>query len=256
MNFADYLALDALNATKLKWLLQSPLEYQYRLTHPKETQALVMGRAVHSAVLEPHLFESEYVVFPGKTRRGKAWDEYQEEHADHSILTKTEHEEAAAMAQAVADSPAAQVYLDQDAEREKTIEWIDELTGRKCKARLDLQCSALVDLKTTSSLDPRKFDADAYRFGYPLQLAWYHDGLNAATGLDLPVKLITVHKNAPHDVVVYDVPTNVIEHGRAQYNAALDLLESCEAFGHWPGVSTGEETLYLPEWAQHGGAAQ
>ena len=58
--FADYLAIDALSASGMKRLLQSPLHYQAdRLVARKPSAAMNFGIAAHLLTLEPDRFALE-----------------------------------------------------------------------------------------------------------------------------------------------------------------------------------------------------
>ena len=76
--FAEYLKHEAENNSGLKHMGKSPKEYLYRKTHGRDdTEALSLGRHVHTAVLEPQLFsDDEYAVFTGVKRAGKDWDDF------------------------------------------------------------------------------------------------------------------------------------------------------------------------------------
>ena len=77
MTFAEYADIDAVNWSPLSAMRDSPLHYAHRLRTPRtDTPALAMGRAIHTAVLEPDAFPLGYVVRPdGIDRRTKAGKE-------------------------------------------------------------------------------------------------------------------------------------------------------------------------------------
>ena len=80
--------------------------------------------------------ELDYAVWHGR-RQGKAWDDFQAHHAKMTIVTTTDYGTAVDMADAVRCSQLAAPYLT-EAEFEKTLQWIDTLTGIRCKARADI----------------------------------------------------------------------------------------------------------------------
>lgn len=244
--FGDYLRIDAVNASSLKYLARSPAYYLWRQSQQVDSEAMQTGRAAHAAVFEPDVFRKEFVTWH-KRRQGKEWDAFQEAHGDRNIITEAQRDKAVGIAHAVRKHPVSARLL-ANGEAESTLTWIDAVTGRKCKARVDWFGAALVDLKTTQ--DPGvRFSAAVVRYDYHLQMAFYSDGLEAVTGKKRPVKLIAVDQNAPHEVVVYNVPEDVLAIGRARYRELLDLLIECESSGHWPGIAPDEQTLILPEWA-------
>jgi hypothetical protein len=249
--FEQYVKSPALHATALKYVLTSPLAYRYNLDHPKEdNDRLTLGRACHTAVLEPDRFLREYVLWEGGRRFGKQWESFREANNAKTILTVQQYEEALRIRDAVRGHRAALNLLSESGGKsEVTLKWEHPRTGLKCKGRVDWLCSSLVDLKTTRNPDPRKFEADAGRLGYVFQLAFYLDGIASVLGKALPAKIIAVQSVAPYDVVVYDVPEDVLAVGHEQVERAIDLVAQCTAANDWPGIAADEVPLRLPAWA-------
>lgn len=247
MSHADYASIPATNWSLLKELRRSPLHYRHRLTTPlADTARMAFGRAVHCAVLEPDRFPLEYIVWDG-ARRGKEWAAFKLASGHRTILTADEYRTCLAVRDSVRSDPVAAPYL-QDGESEVTIQWTDDATGIKCKARLDyFSAAALVDVKTTADVTDRIFGALAARMGYHGQMAFYHDGL-AANGCDVPVKIIAVEAEPPHDVAVFDVDEDALWAGRQLYRGLLAMLAGCLETERWPGRYQTEVPLALPAW--------
>ena len=75
-----YHAVDALSKSMMSKILKSPAHYRAALEeHQEPTKAMQMGTAIHTAVLEPHLYSQVVAVVPpdidGRTKEGKAWKE-------------------------------------------------------------------------------------------------------------------------------------------------------------------------------------
>ena len=247
-----YEDIQAVNWSTLKSLRVSPLQYRHDLERPRDpTPAMRMGVAIHMLALEPERFDAAYAVWDGH-RRGKAWTEFRDDHADRYILTREEYERAHAAAAAVVTHPLARRHIIRaDLETERVLTWTDPETGLPCKGRCDLAGPRLAELKSTGDLTPHRFGAMAARLGYHGQLAFYEDGLraNGFEITDSPV-LIAVQQDAPHDVAVYTVPHDVVDMGRRLYRRLLRLLRDCIEADSWPGLCTDEElTLWLPPWA-------
>jgi hypothetical protein len=255
MAFADYLAVNAISASDLKTLSISPKAYLMRqIEEQEDTPSLLLGSAVHTAVLEPERFEKDYTVWTGGRRAGKAWEAFQEEHAGERILTADEYLETAAIARAVREDEVAGPHLAQPGVAESSVIW-RTASGILCKSRPDwLTATCIYDLKTTRHIDPEEFGRDAARLGYHIQVAFYVDALMALTGLPYQFKIIAVQNKAPYDVVVYSVPEAAIEAGRKAYMGLMRRLGECIQLNFWPGVACGlERVLCLPEWALNGG---
>jgi hypothetical protein len=249
---AAYDAIAAVRWSHLKHMDRSPLHYQHATTAERpDTPAFRFGRAVHCLTLEPETWGARYVVWDGGARRGKAWDAFEEANADREILTADEYERARAIAGAVFRHPIAGPMIATGA-TEGVITWTDESTGLACKGRFDHVAGRLVDLKTAADVDPRRWMANAYRYGYHAQLAFYLDGLRASgiVPADDPA-IVCVEAVPPHDVVVYTLDPIIIDQGRQMYRRLLARVKECTERGEWPGIS-GAATLplLLPAWAE------
>lgn len=254
--YGDYRSVPATNISSLKELKRSPLHYRHALTAPKESPALTLGTAAHTATLEPERFARDYAIWAYRTdsgrmspRTGRKWEEFCVAHAGKTILTEDECSDALAIAHAVRNDPVARKYLEAG-EPEVVMRW--DLQGRPCKGRIDwltrLEADVIVGLKTARSCEPFKFGAAAASLGYALQWAFYFDGFVAATGRKPRLVEIVVESAAPHAVVVYSIPEDVIEYGRDEYQTLLHRLSECEARDEWPGPAETELVLSLPSW--------
>lgn len=245
-----YFALGGESSTGLKDMLVSPLAYKQRRDNGRpDRDTLRLGRACHTAILEPHRFREEYAVWDGGVRRGKDWEAFRIENAARTILTEAQVETALRVGESVRAHPVAGPILREPGKAEVTITWRHERTGLPCRARIDWLCSALVDLKTCREINPSMFGSQAARLGHHLQMALYSAAL-ASVGVHLPVKLIAAQNQEPFDCAVYAVPDEVLVIGEQLYEAALDKVAACQRTGAWPGVAWDAElVLKLPAWA-------
>lgn len=249
----NYDSIEAVNWSTLKALGRSPLHYRHRMdTEQEDARHLRLGRAVHTQILEPERFLDRHPIYPGAARRGKAWDEFQEQHAEADILLHSEAVQAQDMAASVLGHPLARKHL-RDGISEKVLEWTDRETGLACKGRCDSVNGHLVELKSTAprSFTPDLFAGQAIRLGYHGQMAFYADGL-VATGyeVDHEPAMIVVESEPPHDVAVYVVSDEMMRMGRKLYKRLLFRLKDCIDSDQWPGVCAGQELELLPPaWA-------
>jgi hypothetical protein len=258
MPHADYVALPALNISSLKEMKRSPMHYKHRLTERRVTDALTLGTATHSAVLEPERFAADYAVWTNRTeggamspRRGKVWDEFVTLCAGKSILTADESDLALAMQAAIRANPAAMKYL---ASGGAELTLTAEMYSRPCKGRIDWFTDVrgrptIVGLKSARDCRPFVFGKQAAVLGYHMQWAFYFDLYLAMTGVEPAMKEIVVESAAPHAVAVYHITEDIILQGREDYLLLLGKLADCEESGEWPGPVDGEEDLTLPTWA-------
>jgi hypothetical protein len=259
MPYRDYAALRGISITRLKELKRSPKHYKHRLSNPKETPSLKLGTAAHTAVLEPERFGRDYAVWAERTksgnmrpRNGKFWDAFAAQHKGQTILTAHEYEDAMAIQAAVRGDPTAMRYL-QSGDPEVSMQW--PLDGQLCKGRLDWLTTidgepALVGLKTSRDCRHFIFGSAAAKLGYHLQWAYYFDGYTTIKGDGVVPRVveIVVESDAPYAVAVYQIPFDIIEQGREEYEDLLAQLAECEANNDWPGPVTEEQILTLPSW--------
>lgn len=247
--FRQYVSIDAINFSTLKYIDESPLHYQHAVRFGREdSTSLLKGRATHTAVFEPDEFGRRYAVFKGKIRRGAEWDAFKSAHAEDDILRLDEYEETLAIRDAIRRHPVAGRLLE-NGHPEQTITWTDARTGLRCKARLDWYSeSVLFDLKGTPSVNARRFGALAARMKYHVQGAWYSDGLMTAVGIRPPVKIVAVEVKPPYDVAVFPLSDEDLFAGSETYQGWLDRVVECRESGLWPGRYPSEEPLCLPRY--------
>jgi hypothetical protein len=234
-----------LHFSTLKNFARSAAHYRYAADHGvAQTPAMAVGSAVHALVLE---HGDSIVRFDG-TRRGKEWLAFQDAHANETILTASEWDQAAQMAGAVtAHSRAAELLI---GVHELAVEW--RLGERACMGRIDSirPDGAIVELKTAADASPRGFQRAAEKFGYFAQLAWYIGGQAAAnpTGPSTDdAYIVAVESKPPYVVQTFAVTPHAIDLGRRTYRLWLEMLAVCEASGEWPGYQESDVILDLPE---------
>ncbi len=258
--YCEYALWPGDNASRLKDLAESPRYYKWRQEHSRRpTDDMLLGGGIHTCVLEPDRFPLEYVLWDGKVRRGRAWDEFQAANANRVILRLPEYNLCLASRDAVRNDSVAGPIVRAGGGVEQCISWHEPTTGRLCKSRIDLlqpgEC--IYELKSTKSLDATQFGRVAARLGYHISMAFYQDALFAATGERLPVRFIVVGNCTDHDVIVADVDDEILACGRSEYQRLLRLLIECEKDDSWPGKAglwPGElgqpvREMYWPDWA-------
>lgn len=255
--FEKYLELPGDSSSALKEMLKSPLHYKRsREQRRKDKKPLRMGRAGHSAALEPDRLLLDFAVWrndkDGNTRRryGKEWEAFVAANPGKTLINEPEFNEMLRMRDATRSHSVAAKLLSATGRNELTILWTHERTGRRCKSRLDrLTGDVVIDIKTTRDPSPRKFGRDAYELGYLLQAGFYADAAKAI-GIERPrFKIIAVQNVEPFDCAVHTLTELHLGQGRDQYNAAMDRIVECEASGVWPGVAPDEVELELPSYA-------
>jgi hypothetical protein len=250
MKFADYAKLEAENWSSIKHLERSELHYWHAKEEGiEDTTRLAMGRGVHTAVLEPHKFPTEYAIFKGPRRAGKEWEAFKAVHDEDTILKLEEFEHAIAVAKAVHSHSVAGKYLKRATAVEHVITWTDSETGLLCKARLDfIGDDFFGDVKSTTDCDSYKFGGICARMLYHGQMAFYHDGLFAATGVKRKAIVIPCEIKKPYDVAVFSLDEDALSLGRSKYRELLAKAAVARELKSRRGRYPEEQILRLPSW--------
>ena len=111
----------------LKAMGRSALHYRHAVQEGwDESLPMRIGAGVHAI-----LFGTPYAIWTGKVRNGKAWEAFEDEHVDQTILNARELAEAQNIVHAITDHrEAADLLFNDDAVTEQQIAW--KLLGRDC----------------------------------------------------------------------------------------------------------------------------
>ncbi|MDD5697386.1 MAG: PD-(D/E)XK nuclease-like domain-containing protein [Victivallaceae bacterium] len=225
------------------------------LFHKKETGAIidedrpayVIGRAAHSLILEGRdKFDAEYIVGePVNPNTGKPYGKntqaYQSwlEEQDKAVISPSDFDFIRRLQTAVQLHNMAAELL-QDGIAESVIR--AEYCGVPCQIRMDFfhKTNGIIDLKTCDNLD--YFEADARRFQYVYQAAFYRAILREASGENHPFHLIAVEKHEPFRCGVWRISDESLDLAEVENAAAIGRLQKCRAENLWP---TGYEEIRI-----------
>ncbi|MEX3764437.1 PD-(D/E)XK nuclease-like domain-containing protein [Paraburkholderia phenoliruptrix] len=241
---------------------QSPLHYWYEYENPdrpprEETEALCLGSAIHSAILEPDLFTKNYIASPPFNRRTndgkKMFADFCEENQGKGILLPAEYDMCIATRDAVHRHPVAAGLL-RNGRAEQSFYAYDQETGELIKCRFDFLHDGggmAIDLKSANSAAPARFAKDAANFRYDIAPAWYFDVLRQLYG-ERPKHWVwlVVEKEPPYAVGLYYARVEDIE--RAHNAARRDFMRivNCRRANDWPDYAHNIDPLELPAWAK------
>lgn len=202
---------------------------------------LAVGKATHTAILEPHMFDADtwhqhYQLCPSKTLTSKAALEAQA--SDPRMLITSEIVDTARRCRDAVWKHRLAAELLRDGQNEITGKaWNDEPMCWQ-KIRIDHlpndSAKGIVDIKTTrASLSDSALRSEIYKFGYHLQAAFYLDTL-AMIEMDAQARsvrrdqfhIIFVTKTAPFmarckEINLSPPDENLVERGRALYTERL-----------------------------------
>lgn len=256
----EYHSSPGLSKGGIDRILSSPLHYYDHFLSPDRepstpTDAMIIGSAVHTAVLEPDLFGPQYCCAPAgidkRTKVGKeAWGAFVADNAGKAVLSADDYERIQKIATAVRAHPTAQKIL-ATGEAERSVYWNDAATGVLCRSRPDwMRPSMLVDLKTSIDASADEFNRSLLSFGYHRQAAHYLDGIAAVTGeAHNNFVFIAVEKSRPFAVACYVLDDAAIALGREENRRARELYARCLETNQWPGYPADVQTITLPSFA-------
>lgn len=247
-----YHAHDSVSKSGLDLINMSPAHY-YWSAKREPTRAMDIGTAIHTALLEPERFAAEYVLLDGvKDRRASEYKEACKAHDASRVLVSKEAANVAGMQETVRSDQYIRDMLDADGHREVSVFARDPETGAAVRCRFDLLALAGwgLDLKKTRDARSREFERAVARYRYHVQVAFYSDVLEWATGERLTsMPLLAVEEEPPHTAVPYILGDMSIEQGRREYRRNLDTYAACVKAGEWPGYKPDSYIIDVPDWA-------
>lgn len=247
----DYHAMSgAISKSGLDLIARSPAHFRYA-PRKEPTRAMTIGSATHTAILEPHLFASQYAIVPVDDRRSSVWKEAVKTKGEEFCLTQTEADRIAAMQEAVNGNAEMRELLTADGESEVSIITTDPVTGVQVRVRLDRLTHDLraADLKTAADVSDESFGKSIINYRYHVQQVFYSDVFKWETGQSLQsFDFAVVESEAPHCTSLVSLPDDVIEYARKLYRADLNRYADCLARDEWPGVDGRRHVIALPGW--------
>ena len=259
MPATDYHRIKALSAGMV-WAMSNDCPLKGWLSSPWNPNREVVnanhfdiGTALHLAVLEAEEFEERTVVHGFDDYRKKeaqlirdvAWDE------DKTPLKPSELAVVNGMRDAILSHPVACDLL-QNGEPERSIVW--QWDGLPCKARPDYLSDDrrnVLDLKTTTTVNPRVVARKAFNEGWHLRAAWYTAAVASINAGVLPdhYLFVVAETKAPHLVEIFELDERALLLGDRLIQKELPRAAECLRTGVWPSYGNGEITkLVLPSW--------
>lgn len=246
-----YHAYDGISKSGLDIINRSPAHYFFN-SYSEPSPAMLMGTAVHTAILEPERFKDDYLILDVKDKRTSAYKEAVKARGVERVLLKKDYERIATMQEVIAaDNEASELLAGCDLFEVSAFVGIPD-TDIILRCRYDAfntREGVAVDLKTTRSSEPNAFAKSVYDYRYHVQAALYSDVFEMITGERLKrFAFLAVENDLPHCPMVYDLDDDALHIGRLEYE--LNLVEYGKALqsGNWHGYEKTGEPLSLPNW--------
>jgi len=258
--FDEYQTWPGLNKSRI-WTVHTKTlaHYKYEIDHPEtyESDALMLGQAAHKAILEPDNFDDYYAVGgPINERTGNPYGTETKAFAEWAdaqgkpVLSIEQRDYALCLRDAVWAHKTAKMLLT-NAAIEVSMQWHDAQTALLCKGRPDaINKGIIIDIKTSRCANVGPFGRDAYRYGYHMQAAFYHDGAEAVSNSQVgEFVFIVVEKEPPYLISIFQIEKDEMELGRFAYRICLQQIAGAMKNDRWPGYDPDILPLLLPSYA-------
>lgn len=235
----------------------SPARVQWERDHPPVSDAMDEGSVAHRFVLGKG---DRVVVVDATDWRTRAAQQARDDAraAGATPVLRKAFARARRMSHAVLRHPTAGPLFDgRHGVPERSVLWIDHVTGAWCRAMLDVfphldrpgRQPIGVDLKTTSSdLDDRSLQRTIARYRYDQQAAWYLQGLASLGVVDADLLFVFVQVRPPHEVRVVSL-AEWLPAAHDLNRRALQVWDRCRDLDVWPPTwGAGLTHLPVPSW--------
>ena len=264
----DYRAASGVSNSALKHIALdgdepgSPAHFVQSFLDPKEdTDALFMGRMVHSRILTPDEPVPGVIEIPenytnekgetkpwaGNAKVCKNWLEKQKA-AGLRPMRVEQIEAMDGIVNAIAQNEDCKViFADGKPEVSLFKRWYRNDGMILRKARMDWlpRYGPLVDIKTCQDARACDFDSTMWKRRYYVQASFYldlHNELNPDDQREGFV-FIAVEKFAPFNIQIFQVDESDLDNGRREYQRNLSLVIECLKTGSWPGYQGGIQPI-------------
>ncbi|WP_206052593.1 PD-(D/E)XK nuclease-like domain-containing protein [Neptunomonas marina] len=253
---ADYHAGEGISKSGLDLIAHCPSSLPWSKEAPVDDQklkAMDFGSALHCLLLEPHNFNSEFIIAPDFNRRtneGRTqWEAFQQEHDDKIIMTADEWRQLQIMQGSVMAHPTARWIFEQAGINEASIYWTDDETGELCRIRPDRILTnhhIIVDVKKVEGMD--RLEKHVEEFRYHVQDAMYSEGYEKHFGVRPQFLFLAVSSSVSagrYMVDVVELPDDWKQRGHELYRENLETYHRCRVEDDWLHI----RSLERPAWA-------
>jgi hypothetical protein len=254
--------------SKFKRLKISPAHV---LIEQEKTQAMKLGSAFHSFVLQPEKFEKEYMIFddsakvaeigggnPRATTKYKEWLQTLPMDKERLSLSETAHFEP--LKERIANDPFFK-YITKGAIIEEKLKFSYPIAENETIAMVSIpdivnvEKKVVIDLKTCQSAKVESFKKDAANLDYHLQAAIYIEACKQVYGDgDWTFMFLAAETNAPYLIQWLSCDEQFVNVGKYEADILAMLWTDCCVNGFNRGYEVfcqdkrKIETLSLPNW--------
>jgi len=220
------------------------------------TKAMIIGTAVHCAVLEPLEFEHKYLPMPNFSGKGSVNDkkEFLDDCAlNNKIALKSDdYQKVVSMRDSALRHPVLKTFL-KDGRAETSGFWHDKYTAELCRIRPDFLPDGMdvcIDLKTAQRASFSEFSKSVNKYRYHVSDAMYRDGLLQITGNSFAFLFAVIETEPPYLCALYELDYQARSLGHTMYRRLLDRYKEAKLNKFSEGYPIDIRTLDLPTWAK------
>ena len=237
LSFDDYANADGYSPSQLVCGFKSMLSLNNARYGDKPTPAQLAGTLRHTLILEPDRFYAELVIADFPNRLSKAYKEFVADNDGKHVVLRNDVNDAMRTRDAVLSDSTARRLL--ESTKHEASLFVEDL-GLQCKGRVDGYGNGiLLDLKTTTTVEPQAFGRIFANLHYAARLSCYRRWLQLLGEKIAAVYVIACEVKDDYDVVVYRVPEILLENAWPRIDRIMRKIPNCEKMVRWPGVSCG-----------------
>ncbi len=228
------------STSQLKVFIDCPYRYHAmyveRSIEFEDKPCFAFGRAGHTAILEPHKFELDYIRQPDDiaTRTGAKWEYFKEQatRQGKEVLSGEFYDAMPKLQKSIKASKYGEI-LTTGGVAEVSYWMNDQESGMVIKCRPDYELKGgkiISDLKTSVSTKPSKIERKFKELGYHIQDALYSYIVKPDAFV-----FVAIESKAPHVVTApIEFDADVKRLGYLKFKKALRDLKQCHESGVWP----------------------
>ncbi|EMH4164017.1 PD-(D/E)XK nuclease-like domain-containing protein [Pluralibacter gergoviae] len=241
---SEYHADPAIGSTSVKQISVSPANLYFNPF--KGSKSAHIGSAIHSALLEPHIFSERYVLRDDiSSRASKEYKSLAADYPAEHIVIGDEVETITRMMETSQMNEDFTTYMSTKGDSEVSMFAECPETGLMLKCRFDRLSQSLpypLDVKSCRDASERGFSNAVGQFKYHIQAAFYLYVLKLATGIERDnFAFFAIENTAPYRNCMYYIGEESLELGRREMWVALEKIKECMA-----DESTRYEGIVLP----------
>lgn len=221
-------------------------------TQSGDTEALRAGKLIHTAVLEPHMLEARYVATDLDRKGTKAWAAEEAAAGGREMVKRPDMDEALRIRDAAMANPIVREIID-GAITERSLYWRDQELDLPCRGRVDIhneRISIAADLKAVAENTKTEFERAVARYFWHWQDVFYEHGFAALNAAISDFLFITVEKEPPYLIAVYECDESFREIARRSVRRYLAAFAECQRAQYFPGRPEVITSIHPPRYCE------